>query len=156
MRRCPRSTKTTIYTALSTIKNIIEYTSPDQGLNLFVEIENKGSKKTNIPISLKNDEVLLAKQTFDIDSAEVKSINFKIKESHIKGIVNIDYRDTYIFDNTFVFNKSESKKQNIAVIGLKNYFFDKLYPINSFNLKYYEEDVCLLVCFHVLRRITQK
>ena len=123
------------------IKNIIEYTSPDQGLNLFVEIENKGSKKTNIPISLKNDEVLLAKQTFDIDSAEVKSINFKIKESHIKGIVNIDYRDTYIFDNTFVFNKSESKKQNIAVIGLKNYFFDKLYPINSFNLKYYEEDI---------------
>ena len=108
----------------------------ENALELNIIIKNQGSDKKNIPIAIYDNNSLLNKQTFDIQKNTTKNISFSLqKESLLLGKLNINFNDTYSFDNTFYFTLATNEKINVLSIGKLNDAFQKIYTPDKFNFK---------------------
>ncbi|HAO14626.1 MAG TPA: hypothetical protein DDE71_03550 [Tenacibaculum sp.] len=105
-------------------------------LELNIIIKNQGVDKKNIPIAIYNSNSLLNKQTFDIQKNTTKNISFSLqKEPLLLGKLNINFNDSYLFDNTFYFTLATNEKINVLSIGKLIDTFRKIYTSDKFNFK---------------------
>ncbi len=101
-------------------------------------LKNQGSAKENIPVALYNGDQLLSKQTFSVPENEKKSITFSIEKTNpFKGYLEVNYKDAYIFDNSFYFSLNSNEKINVLAIGESNNFLSRIYTNNEFNFTSY-------------------
>ncbi|AUC15387.1 hypothetical protein BTO06_09645 [Tenacibaculum sp. SZ-18] len=97
-------------------------------------VTNQGASKENIPIALYNDKKLLGKQTFKVEENEEKIISFSIERTNpFKGRLEINFKDTYNFDNSFFFSLNSNEKINVLAIGESNDFLSRIYTSDEFN-----------------------
>lgn len=97
-------------------------------------VNNQGISKKNIPIALYNDKKLLGKQTFEVEENEEKTISFSIERTNpFRGKLEINFKDTYNFDNTFFFSLNSNEKINVLAIGESNDFLSRIYTSDEFN-----------------------
>ncbi|WP_299016520.1 BatA domain-containing protein [uncultured Polaribacter sp.] len=124
-----------------TVKNNISidsvFVSDANNTNFVVNtiIKNQGSKIDNVPLALFNKEKLLSKQSFFIDKDEQKTIKFTIQnEPEFLGKLEVNFSDTFSFDNRYFFTINNQTKTNILAIGENLDYLAKIYTKNEFNL----------------------
>lgn len=102
--------------------------------NINVIIKNQGTSKENIPIALYNNKELVSKQTFNIDEDKIKTISFSIQKTNVfLGKIDVNFEDTFNFDNRFYFSINANQKTNVLAIGNNNDFLGRIYTDNEFN-----------------------
>jgi hypothetical protein len=109
----------------------------DQFYEISVRLSAFGENFDPIPISLYNNNKLIAKTTVTLDGSK-KSINFTIPKVAFHGYVSIvDNGLTY--DNTLYFSISKVQKTNIISIGepAKNNFLSRIYTAEEFDFNSY-------------------
>jgi hypothetical protein len=106
----------------------------ERNFTIFVQINNQGIRKENIPIALSNENTLISKQSFTIGKDSLKLIKFTVNKSDVfLGKLQIFHGDIFAFDNTYFFNTNNSKKTNILSIGKEAGFLSKIYTKEDFN-----------------------
>ncbi len=106
----------------------------DANFILDITINNQGIAKENIPITLYNNNVVFAKQTFNINKDSKKQISFPIQNiSKFNGKITLDFSDVYTFDNHYFFTLNSGQKTTVFNIGKKADFLSKIYSKNEFN-----------------------
>lgn len=104
-------------------------------LNLNILIKNQGKAQKNIPISISNKNKLINKQTFSVEENQVKKVVFSIvKTPEFLGEINLDFGDTYSFDNSFYFTINSDTKISVLAIGKPSDFINRIYTKDEFNL----------------------
>ncbi len=99
---------------------------------LTVTIKNSGIPVENLPISLYNNDKLIAKTSISINGKG--KTNFSLPANDIiKGKISID--DSHLtFDNNLFFNINATKKINVLAISVKNGdFLSRIYTKDEFN-----------------------
>ncbi len=105
-------------------------------LELTVSLLNNGNAIENLPISLLNDNKLIAKTstkiedvanvTFDLPSNEIINGELKINDAHLQ------------FDNTLFFSINATEKINVLAIGAKNSnFLKRIFTNDEFQFSNY-------------------
>lgn len=106
-----------------------------KNIEINIIIKNQGIKKENIPIAIYNKEKLINKQLFSIKENNTKKLIFSIlKSSTFSGKVQINFNDTYNFDNSFYFSINSNSKINILNINETSNFLNRIYTKNEFIL----------------------
>ena len=105
----------------------------DQFYEIGVKLTAFGDSSKEMPISLFNDNKLIAKTLINFDGAE-KIINFTIPKTDFNGYVSI-VDNSLEYDNTYYFSISKNKKINVLSIGTveKSIFLSKIYTQTEFN-----------------------
>ncbi len=105
----------------------------DQFYEIGVKLTAFGDSSKEIPISLFNDNKLIAKTLINFDDAQ-KTINFTIPKTDFNGYVSI-VDNSLEYDNTYYFSISKNKKINVLSIGTveKSIFLSKIYTQTEFN-----------------------
>jgi len=99
-----------------------------------VVIKNQGDEKNDIPIALYNSSKLINKRSFSILKNEEKILEFPIENFHqFKGKIQIDFNESFMFDNVFYFTINSSKKTSILTIGKSLPYISKIFNSNEFN-----------------------
>jgi len=99
-----------------------------------VVIKNQGDKKNDIPIALYNSSKLINKRSFSILKNEEKILEFPIENFHqFKGKIQIDFNESFMFDNVFYFTINPSKKTSILTIGKSLPYISKIFNSDEFN-----------------------
>jgi hypothetical protein len=99
-----------------------------------VVIKNQGDEKNDIPIALYNSSKLINKRSFSILKNEEKILEFPIENFHqFKGKIQIDFNESFIFDNVFYFTINPSKKTSILTIGKSLPYISKIFNSDEFN-----------------------
>ena len=107
-------------------------TTTDFTLNVVVN--NQGDAKENIPVSLFNDTKLVGKRSFSIEKNKTITIDFAVQKSAVfLGKIELNYNDTFSFDNSFYFTENSTQKTNVLSIGKSTKFLPKIYTKNEFN-----------------------
>jgi hypothetical protein len=109
----------------------------DDFYEISIQLSGYGGDFDPIPISLYNNNTLIAKTTVPLDTSK-KRINFTIPKQAFHGYVSIiDNGLTY--DNTYYFSISKIKKTNVISIGepAKNNFLSRIYTAEEFNFDTY-------------------
>lgn len=104
---------------------------------ISVKISGYGDDFNPIPISLYNENKLIAKTIVTLDTKK-KNLNFTIPKQAFHGYFSIvDNGLTY--DNTLYFSISKAKKTNIISIGepSKSNFLSRIYTSEEFNFSNY-------------------
>ena len=104
-------------------------------INLSVKLKNIGKPIDNVPVSLLNNNNLVAKTAVTIQNETVTNFTIPLNEM-INGEITID--DTQLqFDNTLYFNINESEKINVLSINSSNSsndsFLKRIYTEIEFN-----------------------
>ena len=109
----------------------------EQFYEINIQLSRYGDKFDPIPISLYNNNKLIAKTTVTLDTPK-KSINFTIPKQAFHGYVSI-VDNGLPYDNTLYFSISKAKKTNIISIGepAKNNFLSRIYTPAEFNYNNY-------------------
>ena len=109
----------------------------EQFYEINIQLSGYGDKFDPIPISLYNNNKLIAKTTVTLDTPK-KSINFTIPKQAFHGYVSI-VDNGLPYDNTLYFSISKAKKTNIISIGepTKNNFLSRIYTPEEFNFNSY-------------------
>ncbi len=103
-------------------------------IRISATISNQGVQKNNVPIALYNNNKLLSKKTINLEEDQVNTVDFSLPYSNsIDGILKITFNDTFVFDNTFYFNISTTKKINVLSIGKASNYLNKIYTKDEFN-----------------------
>jgi hypothetical protein len=103
-------------------------------LTINAVVKNQGISKKGIPIAIYNNDKLLGKQTFSILENEEKAISFSIEKTNpFNGKIELNYKDTYSFDNTFYFCLNSNYKIRVLAIGNTNDFLSRIYTQDEFN-----------------------
>lgn len=103
--------------------------------NVNILINNQGKTQKNIPISISNNNKLINKQTFSIEENQIKKVVFSIvKPTEFLGKIDLNFSDTYSFDNSFYFTINTSAKINVLAIGESADFLNRIYTKDEFNL----------------------
>lgn len=105
----------------------------DQFYEIGVKLTAFGDSSKEMPISLFNDNKLIAKTLINFDDAQ-KTINFTIPKTDFNGYVSI-VDNSLEYDNTYYFSISKNKKINVLSIGTveKSIFLSKIYTQTEFN-----------------------
>lgn len=109
----------------------------EQNLDNFYEIAVKLSKSgepaKSIPLSLYNNEKLIAKTLIDI-SKNTETIRFNIPKESFNGYATLSDK-SLAYDNTYYFSISKSTKLNVISIGeeTKSQFLKRIYTNDEFN-----------------------
>lgn len=105
----------------------------DQFYEIGVKLTAFGDSSKEMPISLFNDNKLIAKTLINFDGAQ-KTINFTIPKTDFNGYVSI-VDNSLEYDNTYYFSISKNKKINVLSIGTveKSIFLSKIYTQTEFN-----------------------
>ena len=99
-----------------------------------VVIKNQGDKKNDIPIALYNSSKLINKRSFSILKNEEKILEFPIENFHqFKGKIQINFNESFMFDNVFYFTINSSKKTSILTIGKSLPYISKIFNSDEFN-----------------------
>ena len=99
-----------------------------------VVIKNQGDEKNDIPIALYNSSKLINKRSFSILKNEEKILEFPIENFHqFKGKIQIDFNESFMFDNVFYFTINSSKKTSILTIGKSLPYISKIFNSDEFN-----------------------
>ena len=109
----------------------------DDFYEISIQLSGYGGDFDPIPVSLYNNNTLIAKTTVPLDTSK-KRINFTIPKQAFHGYVSIiDNGLTY--DNTYYFSISKIKKTNVISIGepAKNNFLSRIYTAEEFNFDTY-------------------
>ena len=109
----------------------------EQFYEINIQLSGYGDKFDPIPISLYNNNKLIAKTTVTLDTPK-KSINFTIPKQAFHGYVSI-VDNGLPYDNTLYFSISKAKKTNLISIGepAKNNFLSRIYTPAEFNYNNY-------------------
>ena len=109
----------------------------DDFYEISIQLSGYGGDFDPIPVSLYNNNTLIAKTTVPLETSK-KRINFTIPKQAFHGYVSIiDNGLTY--DNTYYFSISKIKKTNVISIGepTKNNFLSRIYTAEEFNFNTY-------------------
>jgi hypothetical protein len=99
-----------------------------------VVIKNQGDEKNDIPIALYNSSKLINKRSFSILKNEEKILEFPIENFHqFKGKIQINFNESFMFDNVFYFTINSSKKTSILTIGKSLPYISKIFNSDEFN-----------------------
>ena len=99
-----------------------------------VVIKNQGDEKNDIPIALYNSSKLINKRSFSILKNEEKILEFPIENFHqFKGKIQIDFNESFMFDNVFYFTINPSKKTSILTIGKSLPYISKIFNSDEFD-----------------------
>ncbi|MBP6180458.1 BatA and WFA domain-containing protein [Flavobacterium sp.] len=109
----------------------------DDFYEIGVQLSGYGEDFNPIPISLFNNNKLIAKTIVTLDSKK-KSINFTIPKQAFHGYVSI-VDNGLSYDNTLFFSISKTKKTNVISIGEteKSNFLSRIYTNEEFNFNNY-------------------
>ncbi|MFM2370091.1 MAG: hypothetical protein RL619_2412 [Bacteroidota bacterium] len=109
----------------------------DDFYEIGVQLSGYGEDFNPIPISLYNDNKLIAKTIVTLDSKK-KNINFTIPKQAFHGYVSI-VDNGLSYDNTLFFSISKTKKTNVISIGEteKSNFLSRIYTTEEFNFYNY-------------------
>ncbi|MFV8465106.1 BatA domain-containing protein [Flavobacterium sp. LB1P62] len=109
----------------------------DNFYEISVQLSDYGEEFNPIPISLYNDNKLIAKTIVTLNSKK-KSINFTIPKQAFHGYVSI-IDNGLSYDNTLFFSISKTKKTNVISIGEpeKSNFLYRIYTAEEFNFNNY-------------------
>ncbi|PKP25698.1 MAG: hypothetical protein CVU03_06770 [Bacteroidetes bacterium HGW-Bacteroidetes-2] len=101
---------------------------------LTAQLTNYGSELENIPVSLFNEEILVAKTSVDFSSSSTVNATFELNNtSEFKGIVSITDQ-VLLFDNELYFNIN--KKNKIKVLSINEAdatYLQKIYTQGEFD-----------------------
>ncbi|CAM1341560.1 BatA domain-containing protein [Tenacibaculum aestuarii] len=102
--------------------------------NIHITVRNQGGAKKDIPIALYNADKLINKQTFSIEENNTTQITFSIVKSPIfLGKIDLNFKDTYSFDNSFYFTIYTNEKTNVLSVGESADFLSRIYTKEEFN-----------------------
>ena len=109
----------------------------DQFYEISILLSKYGDDSDPTPISLYNNNALIAKTTITLDTP-TKSINFTIPKHAFHGYVSIT-DNGLSYDNTLYFSISKVQKTNVIAIGdpAKNIFLSRIYTAEEFNFNSY-------------------
>ncbi|MFV8367291.1 BatA domain-containing protein [Flavobacterium sp. XS1P27] len=104
---------------------------------ISVQISGYGDDFNPIPISLYNENKLIAKTIVTLDTKK-KNLNFTIPKQSFHGYFSI-VDNGLSYDNTLFFSISKTKKTNIISIGepVKSNFLSRIYTSEEFNFNNY-------------------
>jgi hypothetical protein len=104
---------------------------------ISVQISGYGDDFKPIPISLYNENKLIAKTIVTLDTKK-KNLNFTIPKQSFHGYFSI-VDNGLSYDNTLYFSISKAKKTNIISIGepAKSNFLSRIYTSEEFNFNNY-------------------
>jgi hypothetical protein len=104
---------------------------------ISVQISGYGDDFKPIPISLYNENKLIAKTIVTLDTKK-KNLNFTIPKQAFHGYFSI-VDNGLSYDNTLYFSISKAKKTNIISIGepAKSNFLSRIYTSEEFNFNNY-------------------
>jgi hypothetical protein len=104
---------------------------------ISVQISGYGTDFKPIPISLYNENKLIAKTILTLDT-KGKNLNFTIPKQSFHGYFSI-IDNGLSYDNTLYFSISKTKKTNIFSIGeqAKSNFLSRIYTSEEFNFNNY-------------------
>lgn len=118
------------------IDSIFVSDKSEQSFTLQIAIKNQGPKKENVPISIFNDETLITKRSFSIESDAQKILDFEIQnQSKFKGQIKIQNSDVFLFDNDFFFTINFDEKINVLSIGENSSFLKAIFTEDTFNFE---------------------
>lgn len=105
----------------------------DQFYEIGVKLTTFGAVSKEIPISLFNNNRLIAKTLVLFETTQ-KTINFTIPKADFNGYVGI-VDNGLEYDNSYFFSISKNKKINVLSIGTpeKSVFLSKIYTSTEFN-----------------------
>lgn len=111
-----------------TIENFYEIT---------VQVTGYGDKFPGVPISIFDNNKLIAKTTVDLDSKK-KNITFTIPKKSFHGYISIQ-DNGLAYDNILYFSISKNKKANVISVGepAKSNFLTRIYTPDEFVYKNY-------------------
>ena len=102
--------------------------------NIHITVRNQGGAKKDIPIALYNADKLINKQTFSVEENNTTQITFSIVKSPLfLGKIDLNFKDTYSFDNSFYFTINTNEKINVLSVGESSYFLSRIYTKEEFN-----------------------
>ena len=103
-------------------------------LNIHIVVKNQGVAKKEVPIAIYNAEKLINKQTFSAEENNSTQVTFSIVKTPIfLGKIDINFKDTYNFDNSFYFTLNTKEKINVLSIGESANFLPRIYTKEEFN-----------------------
>ena len=109
----------------------ISETNPSS-IELKVTLKNSGIPIENLPVSLYNDDNLIAKTSVAIEQGAETIFSLPVDQI-INGKITIDDSNLQ-FDNTLYFNINKASKINIlAINGQDDSFLKRIYPKTEFN-----------------------
>ncbi len=98
-------------------------------------VKNQGTAKKDVPIALYNDDKLINKQVFSIEKNKTQKIVFSIiKSPMFLGRIELNFNDTYNFDNSFFFSINTNSKINVLSIEENVSFLNRIYSKDEFKL----------------------
>lgn len=110
--------------------------------NITLEVTLKSTQKTDspIPVSLFNENKLLAKSTADLSENNETSLQFRIENSEIKkGRLQIE-DNALTYDNNLYFSITKNAAIKVAAIaGTSSNFLERIYTSPEFELHIFEE-----------------
>lgn len=99
-----------------------------------IVVKNQGNAKKEVPISIYNQEKLINKQVFSIKENETKKVVFSIvSTAEFLGKIELNFKDSYSFDNYFYFAIHTNSNINVLSIGENADFLNRIYTGNEFN-----------------------
>lgn len=104
----------------------------DNFYDINVKIKTFGDFEKELPVSLFNDNKIIAKAIFDINKNQ--EITFTIPKKTFNGYVEIDDQ-SLTFDNTYYFSIKNFEKNKIVSVGnsINNAFLRRIYSPNEFD-----------------------
>ncbi|MCT4698188.1 BatA domain-containing protein [Tenacibaculum haliotis] len=112
----------------------------DNGTTNFevnILVKNQGILKKNVPIAIYNKEKLINKQLFSIEENETKKVVFSIlKTTDFSGKIELNFKDTYTFDNSFYFAINSNTKTAVLNIGESADFLSRIYTKEAFDFTF--------------------
>lgn len=104
----------------------------DNFYDINVKIKTFGDFEKELPVSLFNDNKIIAKAIFDINKNQ--EITFTIPKKTFNGYVEIDDQ-SLTFDNTYYFSIKNFEKNKIVSVGnsINNAFLRRIYNPNEFD-----------------------
>ncbi|WP_428742877.1 BatA domain-containing protein [Tenacibaculum sp.] len=103
-------------------------------LNVHIIVKNQGVVKKEVPIAIYNAKKLINKQTFSVEENKTTQVTFSIVKTPVfLGKIDINFKDTYGFDNSFYFTMNTNEKINVLSIGEPADFLSRIYTKEEFN-----------------------
>lgn len=110
--------------------------------NIMLEVVIKSTQKTDspVPVSLFDENKLLAKNTADLSEKNKTTLSFRIENSEIrKGRLEIE-DNGLSYDNILYFSINKNPAIKVAVIsGTKSGFLERIYTQPEFELNVFDE-----------------
>lgn len=97
-------------------------------------VKNQGNEKKQVPIAIYNQNTLINKQVFSIKENDTEKVVFSVLSSaNFLGRIQLNFKDTYSFDNSFYFVANASSRIKVLSIGENTEFLKRIYTDSEFS-----------------------